>query len=120
MAAVSAINKYMAPGALLAVTRGANSARLYSNSEASGEKARICVSEFEITAVKAKNPIGAGDTCSAVLLYGLCAGNSPEDAFAFALAAASASCLNIAGAHFKAADAVNLYNSIKRIPPRPL
>ena len=30
----------------------------------------------------------------------------------------AASCLNIAGAHFKSADAVNLYNAIKRLPPR--
>ena len=127
-AAAAAMAKYMAPGAVLAVTRGSQSALLYSQTANTGgspkdsthSAASISVTEFEITPVTAVNPIGAGDTCSSVLLYALCAGHSAEDAFAFALAAASASCLNIAGAHFKAADAVRLHESIERVPARTI
>ncbi|KAJ1720074.1 hypothetical protein LPJ61_006212, partial [Coemansia biformis] len=39
------------------------------------------------------NPLGAGDTCSAVMLGHLLSGASAVDAFAAGLAAASASCL---------------------------
>jgi len=122
-AAHVAIETHLAPGALLAVTRGPSSALLYSSSsggDKDGSGPRISVTEFEITPVEALNPIGAGDTCSSVLLYALCAGNSAEDAFAFALAAASASCLNVRGADFKSADAARLHASIKRRPPRTL
>ena len=121
-AARIAMETHLAPGALLAVTRGPSSALLYSSSGGGSQdgSAPISVTEFEITPVKALNPIGAGDTCSSVLLYALCAGNSAEDAFASALAAASASCLNIRGAHFKAADAASLHAAIKRLPARTL
>ena len=183
--AAAAMARHMAPDALLAVTRGPKSALLYSAADAGN----IVVTEFEIEEVRALNPIGAGDTCSSVMLYGVCAGYDAADAFAFALAAASgqmrcvrgesrpgrepcvlaitlegvwwcerrgggrrregrrvcllflllsllllpsgtitrtdclhtpASCLNIAGAQFKSADAIHLYNAIKRKPPRTL
>ncbi|KAJ2340707.1 hypothetical protein GGH92_006144 [Coemansia sp. RSA 2673] len=39
------------------------------------------------------NPLGAGDTCSAVMLNSLIDGTTAVDAFALGLAAASASCL---------------------------
>lgn len=63
---------------------------LYSTADLPGEhRPGISVTEFEITPVRALNPIGAGDTCSSVLLYAMCAGYKVADAFAFALAAAS-------------------------------
>ena len=79
-AAAAAMRAYMPAGALLAVTRGASSALLYqrqaSRADTSTESGdSISVTEFEIEAVPCLNPIGAGDTCSAVLLYGLCAGS---------------------------------------------
>jgi fructose-1-phosphate kinase PfkB-like protein len=83
--AAVAMARHMAPGALLAVTRGPSSALLYSAADGGD----IVVTEFDIEEVRALNPIGAGDTCSSVLLYGVCAGYSAPDAFAFALAAAS-------------------------------
>jgi fructose-1-phosphate kinase PfkB-like protein len=120
-AAATAMRLYMAPGGHLAVTRGANSAFLFSHVQSGAEgPAGMRVAEFVLQPLAAVNPIGAGDTCSAVLLYALCAGQEPEEAFAFALAAASASCLNIAGAHFKAADAVSLYHKMERKPTRTL
>ena len=46
------------------------------------------------------NPIGAGDTVSAVLLAGLLNGIPMVPAFATALAAGTASCLRIQGSSF--------------------
>lgn len=38
--------------------------------------------------MKAINPIGAGDTCGSSMLYAMCQGSSPQEAFAWGLAAA--------------------------------
>jgi fructose-1-phosphate kinase PfkB-like protein len=46
------------------------------------------------------NPLGAGDTCSAVTLSEILSGTSPSEAFARGLAAASASCLTRLCAEF--------------------
>jgi len=57
--------------------------------------AREGVWTFSLPALdNVKNPLGAGDTCSAVTFSELLSGTSPDDAFAFGLAAASASCLD--------------------------
>ena len=66
------------------------------------------------------NPIGAGDTCAAALLFALDAGRPPAEAFAFALAAASASCAALAGADFSPAALPALSSpmpgALRRVP----
>ena len=54
------------------------------------------------------NPIGCGDTASAVLLSELCTGNDLFEGFRRALAAASANCLNSKPGHFLPEEAANL------------
>ncbi len=53
---------------------------------------------------KALNPLGAGDTASAVILVKLLEGIPCPEAVAWGLAAASASCLHLEGARFDLAD----------------
>ena len=48
---------------------------------------------YPVPSVEAVNPLGAGDTCSAVFFERILEGHAPREAFADALAAASASCL---------------------------
>lgn len=59
------------------------------------------------------NPIGAGDTCTAVMFSELLQGNSCEEAFAWGLAAASASCETPYPAIFAKANAEKLFSKIK-------
>lgn len=54
------------------------------------------------------NPIGAGDTVTAILTDGLLRGLTPRAAAADALAAAAASCLNVLPAEWDAKDAARL------------
>ena len=54
------------------------------------------------------NPIGSGDTASAVLLSELCSGNDLFEGFRRALAAASANCLNSKPGHFLPEEAAKL------------
>ncbi|MBR6470963.1 MAG: hypothetical protein IKS83_04140 [Victivallales bacterium] len=56
--------------------------------------------ELPVPAVEAVNPLGAGDTCSAVFFARLLAGCAPQEAFSDALAAASASCLTNQAGNF--------------------
>ena len=57
---------------------------------------------------KVANPIGCGDTASAVLLSELCGGRDVFEGFRQALAAASANCLNSTPGHFSPAEAARL------------
>lgn len=59
------------------------------------------------------NPVGSGDTASAVFFSSLLDGISPEEAFAFALAAASANCLSMKCGDFDVDKAFELYENIK-------
>jgi tagatose 6-phosphate kinase len=59
------------------------------------------------------NPIGAGDTVTAVLADGLLRGLDPLPAVAAAMAAAAASCLNRLPAVWDDADAARLERSIR-------
>ena len=54
------------------------------------------------------NPIGCGDTASAVLLSELCTGSDLFEGFRRALAAASANCLNSTPGHFLPGEAAKL------------
>ncbi len=59
------------------------------------------------------NPIGAGDTCTAVLFSEILRGVSPADAFAGGLAAASASCMSRYPAVYRKTDAERLLKSVE-------
>ena len=62
------------------------------------------------------NPVGSGDTASAVLLSELLAGNAPEKAFGCALAAASANCCSMKCGEFDRAKAMEFYQTIEIQP----
>ena len=62
---------------------------------------------------KIVNPLGAGDTASAVFFAELTAGKNPVEAFADGLAAASASCLHLIPAKFNKKDALAIRKQIK-------
>ena len=55
------------------------------------------------------NPIGAGDTCTAVMFSEILSGNSCEESFAWGLAAASASCETPHAAVFDRTNAEKLF-----------
>ena len=81
----------------MALTDGPDQAHLFADS---------AHWRFELpTLDKVVNPIGAGDTVGAVLLQGLIGGDDAPDAFQLGLAAASASCRSIHGAHFSMDEA---------------
>ena len=61
------------------------------------------------------NPVGSGDTASAVFFSSMLAGEAPEKAFAYALAAASANCLSMKCAEFQRETALEFFNSINII-----
>ena len=61
---------------------------------------------------KVVNPVGSGDTASAVLLSCLLADETPEKAFAYAIAAASANCLSMKCGEFDRAIAEKLFEDI--------
>lgn len=93
----------------LAITDGPRPARLFG---AAGDWL-ITLPQLEHLV----NPIGAGDTTGAVMLSRLLEGADPADAFAWGLAAASASCLHIQGGYFSPADMDDLHAamSIRRM-----
>lgn len=90
--------------AVLAVTDGADSALLSAPEGTfrfSAPKLDVC-----------RNPIGAGDTCGAVLFSEFLAGTPLPVAFALGLAAASASCMTLEPAFFDPAAARNFHRQI--------
>lgn len=84
-----------------AITNGAEKAYFADNS---GNMWRYTVPDVG----QVINPVGCGDTASAVLLSELLSGTAPEKAFACALAAASANCLSMKCAEFDRSKAVEL------------
>ena len=60
-----------------------------------------------------RNPLGAGDVCSGVMLSKLLAGASPVDAFTSGLAAACASCLTQYAADFDRAEALRIRGEMR-------
>lgn len=58
------------------------------------------------------NPVGSGDTASAVFLSETVAGTAPEQAFAKALAAASANCCSMKCGEYEKYSAIEFYNNI--------
>ncbi len=90
--------------AVLAVTDGGDDAFL-AHSEG--------VWMFSVPPVETfTNPIGAGDTCTAVLFLEILSGTSPVEAFAKGLAAASASCMTSYPAVYSRSDAERLLKSV--------
>ena len=58
------------------------------------------------------NPVGSGDTASAVFMSELLVGNEPEKAFACALAAATANCCSMKCGEFDRNEAMEFYKSV--------
>ncbi len=102
------------PGALLALTDGADAARLY---EATGSAWRL-----RVPSIAVKNAIGAGDVCTAIFLAELAAarsrgcgavdGESAADAFAWGLAAACARCTHETPSEFTREEAAAMREKI--------
>ncbi|UDQ97258.1 PfkB family carbohydrate kinase [Lentisphaerota bacterium WC36G] len=90
----------------IAITNGANQAYFFN-----GDTQKLAV--FEIPNLTANiNPIGAGDTASAVLLTKILNGVDKNEAFKYALATASASCLNDKCAEFSFDDVKPILHQI--------
>jgi len=60
-----------------------------------------------------RNPLGAGDVCSGVMLSELLAGADPPGAFTAGLAAACASCLTLHAAEFDRAEALRIRGKMR-------
>jgi len=60
-----------------------------------------------------RNPLGAGDVCSGVMLSELVAGEDPVQAFTAGLAAACASCLTQYAAEFDRAEALRIRDEMR-------
>jgi len=69
-----------------------------------------------------RNPLGAGDVCSGVMLSELVAGSDPLKAFTAGLAAACASCLTRYAADFDRAEALRIRDEmrVEAVPSRPI
>lgn len=66
-----------------------------------------------------RNPLGAGDVCSGIMLSELLAGSSPVEAFTAGLAAACASCLTQYAAEFDRTEAIRILNDMRIEPAAP-
>lgn len=87
------------PEATLAITDGANHAYLAA-------KGRIW--RYELPPIKVVSALGAGDTCSAVMLSEFLTGKDAVAAFACGIAAASANCLTPRAGEFSNAECAKL------------
>lgn len=106
-AAVNIFTKY--PVKIIAITDGPNSAHLFLRKDTDTKKAKVTHYQYSIPQMKRIiNPIGAGDTVSAILLSEYIAGTPLHEAFKLALAAGSASCLTHQNAVFDAKFAKRL------------
>lgn len=104
--AVEAMKRFFGkyPLKALAVTAGPDSAFLIDSSG---------IFRYSIPALeKFINPIGAGDTCTAVMFSEILSGNSCEESFAWGLSAASASCETPEAAVFSRKEAERLFPSV--------
>ncbi len=91
---------------LVAVTAGHSNSYLFDRSGVSYEY-------FLPSIPKIINPIGAGDTVSAVLFCELLKGTPPHESFRLALGAGTASCLNLLPAEFEVGEARKIADRIK-------
>ncbi|MFA6567710.1 MAG: PfkB family carbohydrate kinase [Victivallales bacterium] len=90
---------------MIAITAGSSTSYLFDKSGGY---------EFSLPRTpKIINPIGAGDTVSAVLFCELLKRTQPHEAFRLALGAGTASCLNLLPAEFKVVDARKIADKIK-------
>ncbi len=88
----------------IAITDGAEKAYLGS---------RNGFFELNVPAIKeVVNPVGSGDTVSAVFLSEYLAGTPAETAFAYGIAAASANCLSMKCGEYERSTAEKLFNDI--------
>ncbi|MCQ2351974.1 MAG: PfkB family carbohydrate kinase [Victivallaceae bacterium] len=94
--------------AVLAITDGSNNALLAADGKSY---------TYSLPEIKVVNPIGSGDTASAVLLGNLLSGMDAPSAFARALAAASANCLDPTPGHFDPAVAEKLLPEAELFTP---
>ena len=92
---------------VLAITDGSSCAYL-------AEKGRIW--RYSIPEIKVVSPLGSGDTCSAVMLSEMLSGKPAAEAFACALAAASANCLSPRAGEFSNAEAAKLLPKYEPLP----
>ena len=96
------LNAY--PLTCIAITDGAEKAYLGS---------RNGFFELNVPAIKeVVNPVGSGDTVSAVFLSEYLAGTPAETAFAYGIAAASANCLSMKCGEYDRSTAEKLFNDI--------
>ena len=84
------------PGKIFAVTNGGGEATL-ANDE------KLCY--YTLPEIKVVSPLGAGDTASAVLAALFAGGCQETEAFRYALAAASANCLNATAGEYRLEEA---------------
>jgi len=68
--------------------------------------------------IKARSAVGAGDSFTAAMVYRLCAGDEPEAAFRFAVAAGSAAVCNPGTQLSQPDDVARLLPQV--VEPRPL
>lgn len=94
---------------IIAITDGPRSGHLFLRQQPDSKKAPCTHYEYSIPKLKKViNPIGAGDTVSAVLLSEYLSGTPIHEAFKIALGAGSASCLTHQNAVFDAKFAKKL------------
>lgn len=93
------------PRGMFAVTDGASCAWLATPES---------LTRYQLSELKhIISPLGAGDSCSAVLLSELLRGHSPIEAFQTALAAAEANCLTPKAGEFSPAERERLHRQIQ-------
>lgn len=92
------------PGKIFAVTNGPDQATLSANG---------VFYEFSLPEIQVVNPLGAGDTASAVMSALMAEKSDPAEAFKLALAAASANCLTATAGDFSMNDCRKIADGIK-------
>ena len=92
--------------AVLAITDGAAAAYLAWQGK---------LYRYRIPRISVVSALGAGDTCSAVLLSGILTGEAPHLAFARALAAASANCLTPTAGEFSNPECDKLMPQVEEL-----
>ncbi len=101
------------PLKILAVTDGPGDARLFIRAQPGTSVSAFAHYVFSLPKLeRAVNPIGAGDTVSAAMLCSFISGADAVEAFKFALAAGSASCLSRSNAEFSLAEARRISSRI--------
>ncbi|MBN1863958.1 MAG: hypothetical protein JW808_03565 [Victivallales bacterium] len=98
----------------LAVTDGSRDARMFIRNPPCSGMSLFSRYVFSLPRLSGPvNPIGAGDTVSAVMLCSMISGSGAVEAFKFALAAGSASCLSRSNAEFSIDKAREIHLAIR-------